>query len=212
YTTQEASSSPPRPPAVAREGYRGRPQFERKFLLRRGQLADFLAAAVPDRDALEAVVELVTEAAEKRRERRAERPVAAVLDLQGDAEPIGAGGAEEGFRAALRNPAGQSPHQLRIGLARPADKLGVCAHRGRDLPASFPGLEPREHECDPLERQREADDAAAVDGSLDRGGFDICGRGDFGRDLLLEWMTREPVALGLPAAGPARREHAGVLA
>src|SRR6266576_1976365 len=154
----------------------------------------------------------MAEAREEGRDRGAKRAVAAVLALQGNAESLGAGGAEEPFRADFRGPAGQGPHQLRVGPAGAADELRVRPHRGRDPAASLAGFEPREHERDPLEREREADYAAAVDCRLELAGLELGGGRDFGQDLILKRMAGKPVPLGLPAPSPARGEHAGVLA
>jgi hypothetical protein len=88
----------------------------------------------------------------------------------------------------------------------------VRAHRGGDAAASLTVFEPREHERDPLERKREADDTTAVDCRLQLAGLELGGGCDLGQDLVLERMAGEPVPLGLPAASPARGEHAGVLA
>ena len=88
----------------------------------------------------------------------------------------------------------------------------MSTHRSSDARASRPGLEAREHEGDPLERQREADDAATVDCRLEVAGIELGGRGDLGQDLVLERVAGEPVALRWPAACPTRREHSGVFA
>src|SRR4029453_19046537 len=182
--------------------------WEERFLALSGELSDLLAAAVPNRHVFEPVVELVAEAREEGRDRGAKRAVAAVLALHGNAESAWAGRAEETFRADFRGPAGQGTHQLGVGLPEAADELWVRPHRGGDAAASPAGFEPREHERDPLEREREADDAAAVDCRLQLAGLELGGGCDLGQDLVLERVGAEAVTPRLAAARPARGEAA----
>src|SRR4051794_569291 len=177
-----------------------------------GELADLLAAAVSERHAREAGTEVVAETADEGGERWTHRAVAAVLRLQRDAEPIWSGGTEERFSASLGDPARQRLHQLGIGLAGAADELRPGPHRPGDPFASLSGCESREHEGDPLQRQCEANHAAAVDAGFQLAGVDLRGRGDLRQDLVLERMAGQTVALGRPAAGPAGRQHARMLA
>src|SRR5205814_8982202 len=99
-----------------------------------------------------------------------------------------------------------------VGRPGAADRWRVCTHRGRAAPASLTALKPREHEGNPLQREGEADDAAAVDARLELSGLDIRRGGDLRKDLVLKPVAGQPITLGRPASRAAGREHAGVLA
>src|SRR5262245_17995965 len=138
-------------------------------------------------------------------ERGSERALRPVLDLEREREPVRRGGAEKRLGPALRDPARERLHEVRVHGSRAADQLGVRTHRAGDTP-----VDAAERGCDPRQRQREGDDAAAVDRRVD-----LVGAGE-ARDLreprLLAWMVGQAIALGRPALGPAQREHPGVLA
>ena len=86
------------------------------------------------------------------------------------------------------------------------------AHRGGHARAALALLESREHECHPLERQREGEHAAAVDGGRQVVGATSGRLGDLGQACVLDRVRREPIAAARPALGAAEREHPGVLA
>jgi len=64
----------------------------------------------------------------------------------------------------------------------------------------------------PLEREREGEDAAAVDRGRDLARIDFGSRCDLGVQLPLQRVAGEPVAPTRPAAFATEQEKAGVLA
>src|SRR5438093_10903390 len=87
-----------------------------------------LSARVRKRHLGEAV-ELDSERACERNERGRKRPAVAVGGLQREAEPVRRDGAEEALRSALRDPAGESPHEIGVRSTVAADELGPGPHR-----------------------------------------------------------------------------------
>ena len=174
-------------------------------------LPDDLAPRVRDRHDPE-LARLEPEATEELGERRPDRAHAAVLRLERDPEAVGAGGAEQTLGSTLRRPALELAHQERVGRHRAADQVRMLAHRGGDPGAAVDLLEAREHQRHPLEREREGDDAAAVDGRRHLVDLDVGGGRDHVAARMLDRVRVEPVAAARPAVGAAEREHAGVLA
>ena len=133
-------------------------------------------------------------------ERRPHRAHVSVLDLERDPEAVRSRGAEQSLGAALGRPALELTHQQRVGGLRAADQLRVSPHRGGHPRAALALLEPGEHRGHPLERQREREHAAAVDGGREVVAADARGLCDLGETRVLDRMRAEPVATARPAA------------
>ena len=122
--------------------------------------------------------------------------------------------AEDAFGPSLGDGAGERAHDQRVHRLWPSYKFGVSGHRRDDRlhAARRPLGEAREHAGELRERKGEGRDAAAVGRgrNLVRGSAN--GLGDEPEKLDLERMIRQPIALRLPAPGPAEEEKPSVLA
>ena len=95
-----------------------------------------------------------------------------------------------------------------VGAVRAADEVRARAHRADDARGGGEALEAGEGIRHALEREREREDAAAVDTGGELLGVDVGRLGVRREGGLLHGVSREAVALGLPAARAAQREHA----
>ena len=142
------------------------------------------------------------------------RAHAAVLDLQGDADPSGGRGADQPLRAALRDPARLKAHQVGVGRAAlVADQAGVGGHRGRRSGRRRRASRAARTSTPSARAEREGEDAAAVDrGREPRRGLSSAASATSSMEQLLHRVSAKPVALDRPPARAADGEEAGVLA
>ena len=102
------------------------------------------------------------------------------------------------------NQPGAARIRLEVGAVRAADEVRVRAHRADDARAAGEGLEPREGVRHALEREREREDAAAVDAGGELLGVDLGRLGVRREASLLHGVSREAVALGRPSRARGR--------
>src|SRR5947208_1803998 len=157
------------------------------------------------------LAEVEAQLCEESRSGRPERAPVPVLRLQGDAEAV-PGRTKQTLCAALRDPAGHRPHHSRVRGDRSTDQLRIVAHASDDPVASAESFQPCKDECHTLERQRERDHAAAVDGGWDLVLGHLCRLRVNGEHRALHRMARQPVTLTRPAVRTAEGEHPRVLA
>ena len=174
------------------------------------QLADDLATRVLDRHYPE-LAGVDPELGQERRKRASHGPLAPVLDLERDADPVCGGGTEKSFRASLRDPARLRLHEHGVRCERAADELGVRTHRNRYMLPALELGEPRERVRHALERKGEGGDAAAVDADRDHSRIDLRGCRHLVEHDPLARMLEEPVALCRPSSRTAESEQARML-
>src|ERR1051325_8716396 len=129
-----------------------------------------------------------------------------------DPGPVRGGRAQRALGSAFRDPPGNRSHQLRVGAAVAADELRTRPHRGRDPRAAVELLEARERTGGAFQRQREANDPAAVRSGRDVLRLELGRRGDLRVKGLLQRVIGMAVALHRPAVRAADRDHRRMLA
>src|SRR5436190_3258128 len=144
------------------------------------------------------------EPCEERSERRAQCALGAVLDLECEREAVRRGRTEKRFGSAFGDPARKRLHQVGVRGSGASDQFRVRTHRVGD-----PAVDAAEGDRDLRQRQREGDDAAAVDGGGDL--VRVRQAPHLLQCCLLARMLGQAVALGRPALRTAQCEHPRVL-